>query len=213
VRYQEAVFILIILSNFYMLAISRISEVIRAAGFQGILLASMLYFFHEHISLASGAIAVLTAVIKGLTIPTLLLRAVRNVNIRREDDPVLGFAASLIVGAIGTGAVVLFAGKLPLIPGSYSWLLIPACFSTVLTGFILLITRRLAISQVIGFLALENGVFIFGLLLINAVPFLVEVGVLLDLLVAVFIMGIMLNHIQRTFSSLDTVRMSTLKDG
>ena len=71
--------------------------------------------------------------------------------------------------------------------------------------------RLKAISQVLGYLVLENGVFIFGLLLLEAMPLMVEMGVLLDLLVAIFVMGIILNHINREFSSLDTRQLSTLK--
>jgi hydrogenase-4 component E len=90
--------------------------------------------------------------------------------------------------------------------------LIPASFATVLTGFLILTCRRKAITQVLGYLILENGVFIFGMLLLQAMPFLVEVGVLLDLFVAIFVMGIMINHISREFSSISTDRLSTLRE-
>jgi hydrogenase-4 component E len=89
---------------------------------------------------------------------------------------------------------------------------VPASLATVLTGFLLLVTRRKAITQVVGYLVLENGIFIMGLTLVEAMPLLVEVGVLLDLLVGVFVMGIILNHIHREFSSLDTARLSSLKE-
>jgi hydrogenase-4 component E len=75
-----------------------------------------------------------------------------------------------------------------------------------------LTTRRKAITQVAGYLILENGIFIMGLTLVEAIPFLVEVGVLLDLLVAIFIMGIMIYQINREFASLDTARLSHLKE-
>jgi hydrogenase-4 component E len=91
-------------------------------------------------------------------------------------------------------------------------LTVPASFSTMFTGFLTLTTRKKAINQVVGYLTLENGIFIFGLLLLEAMPFLVEIGVLLDLFVGVFVMGIILNHIQATFSSLDTTRLSALKE-
>ena len=84
----------------------------------------------------------------------------------------------------------------------------PASLATVLTGFLLLTTRSKAITQVIGYLVLENGIFIFGLLLLEAMPFLVEIGVLLDLFVGIFVMGIIINHINREFASLDTRRLA-----
>ena len=64
----------------------------------------------------------------------------------------------------------------------------------------------------LGYLVLENGIFIFGLLLLEAMPFLVEVGVLLDLFVGVFVMGIIINHINREFSSVSTEQLSALKE-
>ncbi len=85
-------------------------------------------------------------------------------------------------------------------------------FATVFTGFLVLTTRRKAISQVVGYLVLENGIFIMGLALLQAMPFLVEVGVLLDLFVAIFVMGIILNHISREFGSLDVTRLRSLKE-
>ncbi|MBZ0088830.1 MAG: hydrogenase, partial [Thermoanaerobaculia bacterium] len=75
-----------------------------------------------------------------------------------------------------------------------------------------LTTRRKAISQVLGFLMLENGIFVFGLLLVEAMPFLVEAGVLLDLFVGIFVLTIIIHHINREFASLDTRRLSLLKE-
>jgi hydrogenase-4 component E len=69
-----------------------------------------------------------------------------------------------------------------------------------------------AISQAIGYLVLENGIFIFGLLLFEAMPFLVELGVLLDVFVGIFVISIIIHHINREFASMDTRRLSTLKD-
>ena len=82
----------------------------------------------------------------------------------------------------------------------------------MLAGFILLTTRLKAISLVVGYLVLENGVFLFGLLLLEAMPFLVEIGVLLDLFVGIFIITIIIHHISREFSSLDTRRLTALKE-
>jgi hydrogenase-4 component E len=88
----------------------------------------------------------------------------------------------------------------------------PASLSTVLVGFLIMATRVKAITQVIGFLVLENGIFIFGLLLLDAMPFRVEAGVLLDLFVAIFVMGIIIHRIGREFASVDTQELSMLKD-
>jgi hydrogenase-4 component E len=91
-------------------------------------------------------------------------------------------------------------------------LFIPTSLATLFAGFLLLMTRRKAITQVLGYLMLENGIFIFGILLSEAMPMMVEAGVLLDLLVGVFVMGIVMNQINREFSTLNTERLSALKE-
>ncbi len=82
----------------------------------------------------------------------------------------------------------------------------------MLTGFIVLTTRRKALTQVVGYLTLENGIFIFGLTLVEAMPFLVEAGVLLDVLVGVFVMGIVVDHISREFSTIDGDELTELRE-
>jgi hydrogenase-4 component E len=156
---------------------------------------------------AAGAI-----LIKGIVIPYLLMRAIRDAAIRREVEPFIGFIPSLFLGAIGTALALLFSGTLPLAPEHEGSLLVPSSLATVITGFLVLTTRRKAITQVVGYLLLENGIFIMGLCLLDAMPFLVEVGVLLDLFVGIFVMGIIINQISREFASLDVGRLSSLKE-
>ena len=76
----------------------------------------------------------------------------------------------------------------------------------------MLTTRRKAIMQVLGYLLLENGIYLFGLLLLEAVPFLVEVGVLLDVFTGVFVLGIIVYHISREFASISTEHLTNLKE-
>jgi hydrogenase-4 component E len=136
----------------------------------------------------------------------------RDLSIRREIEPFIGYVTSLILCATGTALALVFARSLPLAPEHQGSLLVPGSLATILTGFILLVTRRKAITQVVGYLLLENGVFIMGLTLVNVMPFLVEGGVLLDLFVGIFVMGIMIHHINREFASIDTEHLSKLKD-
>ncbi len=91
-------------------------------------------------------------------------------------------------------------------------MLVPVALSTVMIGLLVLTTRSKAITQVVGYLILENGIYVFGLSQVERVPFLVEVGVLLDIFVAVFIMGIVVFHINREFDSLDSARLTELRD-
>ena len=88
----------------------------------------------------------------------------------------------------------------------------PGAFATAATGFILLVGRVKAISQVCGYLILENGIYLFGLLLIEATPLMVEAGMLLDVTVGVFVIGIIVDRIQRAFDSLDTRKLTALRE-
>ena len=91
-------------------------------------------------------------------------------------------------------------------------LLVPVAFATLLTGLLVLISRSKAVTQVVGYLMLENGVFLFGLTLVRRIAFLVEVGVLLDVFVAVFIMGIVVFHINREFDSISAANLVELRE-
>jgi hydrogenase-4 component E len=211
-RAVDPVLVLVLLLNFFVLGTSRLRSVITASALQGALLSGLVILVHGTLALQQAGVAFAAMLIKGTLIPALLHRAMRDAEIRREVEPLVGFVPSLLLGAVATGAAVLFAGVLPLAPEHVGSLLVPASLATVLTGFLVLCTRRKAITQVVGYLVLENGIFIMGLCLLDAMPFLVEVGVLLDLLVAVFVIGIIINHISREFSSLDTARLSALRE-
>jgi len=153
-----------------------------------------------------------TIALKGFVIPKFLLHAMREAEIRHEVNPVVSYLASLLLGAAGSGLAILFARTLPLAEEHTNWLLVPAALATVWTGFLLLTTRKKAIMQVLGYLLLENGIFLFGLLLLEAMPLLVELGVLLDLFTGVFVMGIIIHQINREFASASSEHLAELKE-
>lgn len=202
----------VLLLNFLMLGRGRLRAVIGCAAVQGWLLGLTLLAVHEHRDLRVWVIAIAAVALKGVLIPALLLRALRTAGIRREVEPLIGFVSSLLLAGMGTGAAVLFARTLPLAPGHEDSLVVPAALATVLAGFLLLTTRRKAITQVVGYLTLENGIFLFGLTLVEAMPFLVEIGVMLDVVVGIFVMGIVVDHINREFSTIDTEQLTHLGD-
>jgi hydrogenase-4 component E len=208
----DLVLVGVLLLNFTMLGTSRLSAAIKFAGMQGVLLGVALFVAHEQSNVRLTLLAVATVALKGVAIPAILLRAMRNVAIRREIEPFVGFTTSLVLGALATGLSLVFARSLPLMEQHAGVLTVPASLATVLTGFLVLTTRRKAITQVVGYLTLENGIFVFGLTLVEAIPFLVEIGVLLDLFVAVFVMGIIMDHIHREFSSLSTEHLTSLRE-
>jgi len=198
--------------NLVALGSSRLPSLIRTVAAQGVILGIMPMVLEGGVDWRVTAVALATVVGKGLVIPGLLARAMRAVSIERELEPIIGFEVSLLLGAGATIAAVAGARWLPLLPEHAGSLLVPGAMATISTGFILLVGRVKAISQVCGYLILENGIFLFGLLLIEATPLMVEAGVLLDLTVGVFVIGIIVDRIQRAFNSLDTRKLTALRE-
>ncbi|HEY0946409.1 MAG TPA: hydrogenase [Opitutaceae bacterium] len=198
--------------NLLALGSSRLPSIIRAMSLQGVALGVMPLLMEHHFDWRVALVALATMAGKGLLIPALLRRAMRAANIEREVEPFIGFVPSLLLGAGGTIAALALAQALPLLPEHAGSLLVPGALASVLTGFVLLIGRAKAISQVCGYLILENGIYLFGLLLIHTTPLLVEAGILLDLTVGVFVIGIIVDRIQRAFDSLDTRKLTVLRE-
>ena len=203
--------VLCLLINFAVLGTSRLNFSVRAVALQGVVLGilpALVHPFSWH--LAFIVVSIILA--KGVLIPYLIIRAIKKAEIEREFQPFIGYIPSLVLGALFTSLAFIFAANLPLAPEHEGLLVVPAAIATLMCGFLILMGRRKAISQVIGYLLMENGIFIFGLLLADAMPVMVEAGALLDLLVGVFVMGIVINHISREFSSIDTSRLSALRE-
>jgi hydrogenase-4 component E len=199
--------------NFVALGVSRIRGVINAVALQGVLLGILALFVYPELGIRVVLLVGVTVGLKGFVIPRFLIHALREANIQDEVQPgVVNFMGSLLLGAVGTGLAMVFSDTLPLAEQHKHLLLVPASLSTVWTGFLMLTTRKRAIMQVLGYLLLENGIFLFGLLLLEATPFLVEVGILLDLFTGVFVMGIIIHHISREFASTSTEHLTELKE-
>jgi hydrogenase-4 component E len=210
-QFVDLIVILALALNFVALAVSRVRTLIHAVAVQGVILGLLPILMHGP-GIHETLLSIGTVLIKGVVIPNLLFHALREVNIQREIKPLVNFIASLVLGAIGTGLAIMFSGALPLADEHAGLLLVPASLATVLTGFLVLTTRQKAIVLVLGYLILENGIFMFGLLLLKAMPVLVEAGVLLDLFTAVFVMGIIIHQINRAFDSLSTEHLTELKE-
>lgn len=198
--------------NLLELASSRLPTLISAVAVQGMTLGLMPLLLESRHDWRLGLVALATVAGKGVLIPTLLRRAMRAARIDREVEPFIGFVPSLLLGAGGTIGAVALARSLPLQPEHSSSLLVAGALASMLTGFVLLIGRAKAIAQVCGYLILENGIYLFGLLLIHSTPLLVEAGILLDVTVGVFIIGIIVDRIQRAFDSLDTRKLTALRE-
>jgi hydrogenase-4 component E len=209
------------LTNLWLLGSSRLLSCIAAVSVQGVLLGVLPLVIRIdaplwRLLLQAGA----SLGLKGIVFPILLLRAVRSVDARREVVPLVGYSASLLIG-VGLLAASLFTGLRVPLPGAsasvFPWhsgpvLLVPAAIFTALTGLFVIVARRSAIVQALGYLAMESGIAAFGMAIAEQEPLLVEMGTLLDAFVAVFVMGITIFHINREFDHIDSDRLSNLRD-
>lgn len=208
----NSILVIVLMLNLFALGTNRIVSVIRTVAAQGALLSLLPLLLHEHFTLVMALTVIPTFALKGLIIPAMMTRALRDVKIKREVEPLIGLQSSVVLGALATVFALLFADQLPLTTAHSGALIVPASIATVLAGFILLTTRFKALTQVVGYLVLENGIFIFGMLLVEAMPLVVEMGVLLDLFVGIFVICIIANKINQAFSSMDTRRLVSLKE-
>jgi hydrogenase-4 component E len=208
----DPLLVTVLLLNLFVLGASRLRAVIAATALQGVCLGVLAVTAHAVVTAEVVAVALIAIAVKAIVIPRLLHKAMRDVAIVRDVEPLIGLLPSLVIGALGTTFSVIFAQTLPVAASQQGSLILPSSFATVLTGCVVLTTRRKAITQVVGYLLLENGIFIMGLGLLDAMPFLVELGVLLDLFVAIFVMGIIIHHVSREFASSDAAELAALKE-
>lgn len=205
--------ILLILANLCLLGSSRLAACIRAVALQAVILgAAALIANRGELDARVIAIAVASTLIKAGALPWLLRRAIRESGAVREVEPFIGFTASLLGGVGLLGACLLIGAQLSPHAAQGSGLLLTVALFTTGTGLMIIVSRRKAVTQVLGYLAMENGIYAFGMAFAIQEPLMVEMGVLLDVFVAVFVMGIAIYNISREFDHIDTDRLTALKD-
>jgi hydrogenase-4 component E len=209
----DTILVLLILTNLHLLGSSRLSACIRTVAAQAVLLGIIpLLAQSGGPGLRLLLLAGVSTAIKAGVLPWLLRRASREAGVQTEVEPIVGFTTSLLLGLGLLGAALHVAGKLPLPGTDGTTFLVPVALFTTMVGLLVIVGRRKAVMQALGYLAMENGIYAFGLAFAVEEPLLVEMGVLLDVFVAVFVMGIAIHHISREFDHIDTDRLSALKD-
>jgi hydrogenase-4 component E len=203
----------IMLSNLLLLLAGRLPSMVRLLAAQGLLLAAVpIVAQWPATDTALFAVAGVNLAVKSVAFPFLLGWTARKVNISRELEPLVRPFVSLLAGVLFLVAALWLGSRLQLPAGSLSSLAVPVALFTILTGLFLIIARRKALTQVAGYLVLENGIFAFGASVAWQQAVIVEMGILLDIFVAVFVMGITIFQISRTFDSIDVGELSSLKD-
>jgi len=211
----DAMFVLVILSTIGLLGSSRLRFGIRLLAFQGVFVGiAALLLPNHHTTLRVVVIVFLSTALDAVVFPMLLLRAMRQAGVQREAAPPVGYTASVLVG-VALVAVCLWGmkyGNLRLPHEGANPLELPVAAFTILTGLFLIVARNNALNQVVGYLVMENGIFLAGFSTAMEVPFLIEMGILLDVFIMVMVMGVALFHISRTFDSIEVGGMTALTD-
>jgi hydrogenase-4 component E len=213
--YPDLLLLAVLTLDLYIVYTSRLAGCVRASALQGAALALLPVAHYlgnpsAHLTdvliMAAGAL-----VLKAILIPRLLMRALRGANVRRDVEPFVSLHLSVLLAGVLVGISFWLASVLALPAAGNTRLFVPTAFATFLIGFLVLVSRRKAITQVIGYLLIENGAYVFGQSLAAQMPFIVELGLLLDLLVGVFVMGIVILQINREFDSIDVDQLNLLK--
>ena len=209
----DALLMLALVLGFVCLGFRQVYRCIVAVAIQGVVTGILLMLAHlESLDPLLIGVAVASILVKGLAVPVLLARSAQRQQIEQRIEPYLGFNTSMLIGTLGFGGALWLAASLKLPYAISSDLVVPISLATVFIGLVALVSRRKAVTQVVAYLVLDNGIFMFGLVLVPALPVLVEMGVLLDLFAAVFVMGVTIHNINRQFDHIDTSRMSQLND-
>lgn len=212
--WTETILTLLVLTNLVVLGSSRVWSTIPVVAAQGVLLGILTLVAHSReLTVGLLALSVGTMAVKSFVFPALLYRATREMDVRAPLEPYVGYTTSVGAGILIVVASLWLGSRLPLPEAAaLSNLVVPVALATMLSGLFLIITRRKALAQVLGYLVLENGIYAFAVASLAELPFMVEMGILLDLIVAVLVMGVTLFNINRGFDHIDTAQFTMLRE-
>lgn len=204
---------LLLLISFAMLSQRRILSLINLFAMQGFVLALstfvVAYSTAQHHLYYS---AMLTLLLKVLMLPWLLHRLIRRLNVKWDVETLINIPTTMLVGIVLVIFAFNLAAPITQLAEGITRGLIGIALACVLISLLMMLTRRKAISQVVAFLSMENGLFFAATSATQGMPLVVEMGIALDVLVATFIFGIFFFQIRETFDSLDIAHMEKLKD-
>lgn len=199
------------ISLIYIAMANRMLTFIRIIAFQGLLLFGVVLIELIEINLVNLVFVLLeTIVIKAIAIPLFLNRILHRNKITREAEP---FVSNVVSVVMVTGIVLGSFFLANAVHDSYvKKIFLIVALSALFTGLYIIITRRKILTHVMGFVVIENGVFILSLAVGSEMPMLVNTGILLDIFVSVLLLGIFADKIGDVFEEQDVDQLRNLKD-
>ena len=204
--------VLILLSSFILMASKRIKSYIKTFRFQSMLIAIAAGIAGVKSIMEEGRIDVLVVclaiiILKVIYIPNLLNKTYANVDYKVEKDFLLNIPMLIIV----CGGLVVFSYFSTSTIDGLNTMQVVNSISLILIGLFFMISRKKAIGQIIGFLVIENGLFITAMFATKGMPFIVDIGIFVDMLSAVMIMRVMVFKINEKFDSINIAKLNNLK--
>ncbi|WGS47828.1 formate hydrogenlyase (plasmid) [Burkholderia sp. JSH-S8] len=203
----------LLMVSFAMLSQRRILSLIHLYTLQGValVLANLILGFVTgdlNLYVSAG----LTLVLKAGAIPWILYRLVRRLDVRADVEPLINIPTTLLIGIVLVIVAFNVASPISQLATSVARGTLGIALACVLLSFMAMITRAKAIPQVIGFLSMENGLFFAATAATNGMPMIVELGIGLDVLVGILILGVFMFQIREQFDSLDIHHLEKLND-
>lgn len=209
---ENVLSILFCLSLFYLSITPRVKAYVTVLQFQGLILSLIVFLpFTKNFSIFGIILPLTLLVIKVFLIPRYINKIILDLDIKRTIEPTIQQVSFLLLVIVTmlfiflTSSIIARSTELNVIPFASG-------FSAIAIGIYIIIFRRKLIVHVCGFLVLENGIFLFGTSVASELPMMIELGVLLDVFVVVFLMGIALNKIRSTFEGFEVTHLGRLKD-
>jgi hydrogenase-4 component E len=190
---------------------NRLMTYIKVLALQGVLLFFVVFIQLSEINTLNLVLILLeTIVFKSLAVPIFLSYLLKRNNITREAEPFLPNFVSLVITTFIVIITILISNTIQ--DANLDKIFFVVALSTLFFGLYLIVTRRKIITHVMGYMVIENGVFVLSLAVGNEMPMLVNLGILLDIFASVLILGIFLNKIGDVFKDVDVDQLSNLKD-
>ena len=203
--------IIFIITLFYMAIANRLMTYIKVLALQGVLLFFVVFIQLSEINPVNLTLILLeTIVFKSLAVPIFLSYLLKRNNITREAEPFLPNFVSLVITTAIVVVNILIATVIE--DDHLDKIFFVVALSTLFFGLYLIATRRKIITHVMGYMVIENGVFVLSLAIGNEMPLLVNLGIILDIFASVLILGIFMNKIGDVFKDVDVDQLSNLKD-
>jgi hydrogenase-4 component E len=203
--------IVFLISLFYLSIANRMTTYVNVLAMQGILLFFVAFFELKNINTLNLILILLeTVIFKSLAVPLFLKYILKRNNITREAEPYLPNFVSLIITTVIVITTIILSNSME--EGKLDKMFFVVALSTLFTGLYFIASRRKIITHVMGYLVIENGVFVLSLAVGNEMPMLVNLGIMLDIFASVLILGIFLNKIGDVFKDIDVSQLTNLKD-